>query len=422
MLARYGFRGHNRSKMRTARRIIRTAGIGLVWLGALAPFMVRTIWSVPMALVLSDPREMSVPLVVAGAFLVVLSKVGAESEWSAVATWALIGGVALSIAGTTWVFVTSPYHLVEARFQNGEADLRGTLVLPIEPGPHPAIVFMHGSGPEKRGLWFHFADQFAREGVAALIYDKRGSGNSEGGNPRDPYAALAADAVAGVDWLTTLPEIDPHRIGLWGISEGGWTAPLAASMSLGDVNFLVVVSGTGAAPEDEDVYSIRTHLEDQNFPSDDIELAISMRMLINDYYRTGDGREGLLESVLGVETTAWYEAAGTYLPPASDIYVYGSDEWRRHMEFLDFDAVPLISELEIPMLFVHGGRDRSYPTDQSVERLEQVAALPGKEITVVVYPQADHAILARYLPWPRYADGYIDQMVTWVVEHTGGIR
>src|SRR5262245_34925278 len=68
----------------------------------------------------------------------------------------------------------------EVTFRNGPVKLGGTLVRPAGPGPFPAAVFLHGSGPEGRWASRYLANAFARSGIAALVYDKRGVGASTG--------------------------------------------------------------------------------------------------------------------------------------------------------------------------------------------------------------------------------------------------
>ncbi len=68
----------------------------------------------------------------------------------------------------------------EVSFTNGDTTLSGTLVLPLTKGSHPAVVLVQGSTSNLRSQSRTMADFFALNGVAALIYDKRGSGNSTG--------------------------------------------------------------------------------------------------------------------------------------------------------------------------------------------------------------------------------------------------
>ena len=73
---------------------------------------------------------------------------------------------------------------------------------------------------------------FASRGLAVLTYDKRGCGGSGGDWKTVDLDVLAQDALAGVRWLKAQPGVDASRVGVWGISQGGWIGPLAASRRL----------------------------------------------------------------------------------------------------------------------------------------------------------------------------------------------
>src|SRR6267154_2951537 len=114
-------------------------------------------------------------------------------------------------------------------FASGDITLAGTLVLPERSQPHPAVVLFHGSGPQKRDLFT--ARWFAAEGIAALAYDKRGVGESGGDFRKVPFMELCDDGLGAIKYLKSRKEIDAKRIGVWGLSQGGWLGPLAASRS-----------------------------------------------------------------------------------------------------------------------------------------------------------------------------------------------
>lgn len=82
-------------------------------------------------------------------------------------------------------------------FSSDGFTLRGSLFLPSGPGPHPGVVLVHGAGQQPRDEYAYHARQYARRGIAALAYDKRGSGRSEG-SVEVSYQALANDVVAAV--------------------------------------------------------------------------------------------------------------------------------------------------------------------------------------------------------------------------------
>jgi hypothetical protein len=100
--------------------------------------------------------------------------------------------------------------------------LRGWLKLPDGPGPHPLVIMAHGFGGLKEWMIPEAADAFVAAGLAALAFDYRNFGDSDG-MPRDEvdHVGQIADWQAAISFGATLPEIDPERIGLWGTSLGG---------------------------------------------------------------------------------------------------------------------------------------------------------------------------------------------------------
>lgn len=95
---------------------------------------------------------------------------------------------------------TGAYATEAVRFANGDTVLAGELLRPSGPGPHPAAVLVHGSGPADRASAWGLRHFLAWHGVAVLSYDKRGVGESE--SPlrwwQASFDVLAGDALAGV--------------------------------------------------------------------------------------------------------------------------------------------------------------------------------------------------------------------------------
>lgn len=127
--------------------------------------------------------------------------------------------------------------------------LEGVLEMPAGEGPFPAVVLVHGSGPQSRdevapgqlGMKFEspvsiFADlaqQLAKQGVAVLRYDKRscfaqnGCNNAyPGPGPNIVIQDFADDAKAALKYLAALPKVDPKKVIVVGHSQGAGLVPL----------------------------------------------------------------------------------------------------------------------------------------------------------------------------------------------------
>lgn len=150
-----------------------------------------------------------------------------------------------------------PYREQEVAVENAPAGvtLAGTLTLPAGPGPHPVAVLISGSGPQDRDHhvaghrpFLVLADYLTRQGIAVLRYDDRGTAKSTGTFATALQSDFVDDTLACVQWLQVQPGIDPKRIGLIGLSEGGMIAPRAAVRSL-EIAFVVLLAGPGLPME-----------------------------------------------------------------------------------------------------------------------------------------------------------------------------
>ncbi|MFB7667007.1 alpha/beta hydrolase family protein [Kitasatospora sp. NPDC056138] len=149
----------------------------------------------------------------------------------------------------------------EVSFRGGGGlTLHGTVLSPVTPqatGARPGIVLVGGSGPGPREEYRQEAESFALAGITTLVYDKRTVRYST--MDRD-FGLLAEDALAGVRLLRGRGGVDPRHVGLWGFSEGGWVAPLAAARS-SDVAFVITIGGPGYSPLRTQTWNLTNRLQ-----------------------------------------------------------------------------------------------------------------------------------------------------------------
>jgi predicted acyl esterase len=110
----------------------------------------------------------------------------------------------------------------DVEFKSSGITLRAHLYLPEGDGPFPAVVMAGGWCYVKELVQPEYAKVFAGAGIAALVFDYRNFGDSDG-EPRqhlDPWEQIE-DYRNAISFAETLPEIDPSRIGVWGISYSG---------------------------------------------------------------------------------------------------------------------------------------------------------------------------------------------------------
>jgi dienelactone hydrolase len=283
------------------------------------------------------------------------------------------------------------------KFANGAVSLAGTLVLPGGPGRHPAIVLFHGSGPQARDLFT--ARWFASQGIAALAYDKRGVGESTGDFRSIPFMQLCDDGLAAIDYLKSRKDIDSKRIGVWGLSQGGWLGPLAASRS-SDVAFVIAVSGPGVSPGEQMIVYYANELRAQGVSESDVGEASTIRRDIWSYMSNGKGYEKVKGELEQARSKDWFSKAkvqqddsfGT-LPTPVELSKQPAHSTQWFKQEAVYDPVPALRALRVSALFLFGDQDQLIPVKESVAIIRGVLAGDSHhDFTIREFPNDDHGM------------------------------
>jgi dipeptidyl aminopeptidase/acylaminoacyl peptidase len=313
----------------------------------------------------------------------------------------------------------APYTTEDVRFTNGDATLAGSLDIPKGPGPFPAVIFLQGAGPEIRwGASRFFADYFARRGIAALIYDKRGTGESTGDWRRSDFDALAGDALAAVRLLKTLARIDPKKIGIYGHSQGGTIAPLIASQSR-DIAFLISAAGGAIPMWESEIHSLRTQVRARGVQGESLKRADAFIDQTVAVARSAKGWQQLEAEWRSAETRG--EPWAALLRPAPEDSYF----WAFFAAIAEYNAADYWRKVNVPALVVQAGEDIYTPRDQSIAAIHAalretrhadvtLLVLPGAPHNFVLQPDANHS-----LKWPRLYPGYADLLVAWIQYRMG---
>jgi pimeloyl-ACP methyl ester carboxylesterase len=116
---------------------------------------------------------------------------------------------------------------LEVAYEGGT--LAGWLRLPEGPGPFPAVMFYNGFDSIKEMHYLMMGEIAARRGVAVFYVDQEGTGEAvrRQRHAKRPETEISAGKIH--DLLAAQPEIDAERIGIVGLSMGGYCAPRAAA-------------------------------------------------------------------------------------------------------------------------------------------------------------------------------------------------
>jgi dienelactone hydrolase len=291
------------------------------------------------------------------------------------------------IAGLFFVPAAPPYtdppYVDRRKFEehdvtvgSGAWALPGTLSLPNGPGPFRAIVLVHGSGPNDRdesiGANRPFKDLaggLASRGIAVLRYDKR----------TKVYGAKMAamvdatvddevvgDALAAVELLRGMKDIDAAHIVIAGHSLGGFLAPRIAKRSPHVSAIAILAGSTRGVPE--------MMIEQMNYiASVDPRQATAMPAAIAQV-KAAAARIADLQR-------------GAAPKPGELVLGAGAAYWK---DFGSYDGLATAKQIKQPIFVAQGGRDYQVTRVDYDAWRRAVAGRP--DVTFVFYPELNHLL------------------------------
>lgn len=310
-------------------------------------------------------------------------------------------------------------------FSNAGAVLHGTLYRPAVSGRVPAIVVFHAAQVPAADapLYVHLRQGLPATGMAVLVFDRRGSGQSTG-KRNVSYETFADDGIAGAHAIARLPGIDPKRIGYWGLSQGGWLAAFAAERDP-QAAFAVCISAPLVTPEAQMEFAMANVLHVGGYSQSDADAMLAARKVWVEYLQGEAPRSAAVAALSKIDTKPWFDLM--YLPSSAQLAAHPSDPSERK-QLLD-DPLAAVERVRVPLLLVYGGEDPWIPVATTVERLRSlVKSKPNVEYAVVAGVDHDMrfvqketmdvtpAALARDVP---DAPAYFMLLASWLARHLG---
>ncbi|MFC4728063.1 serine aminopeptidase domain-containing protein [Coralloluteibacterium thermophilus] len=297
----------------------------------------------------------------------------------------------------------APAGAVEHAVSLGAHALPGTLLLPAGEAPFPAVVLVHGSGPQDRDGTVgpnrplrDIAHGLAERGIASLRYDKRSRSAPDAfGGSFTVDDEVVDDALAAVALLRAHEAIDPARVFVLGHSLGAQMAPRIGARAP-EVAGLILAAAPARPLQDVYVAQIallagldgETSAEEQAAIDDARARAAAVADL------TADSPAG--ENLLGLPGAYW-------------------------VDLRDYDPVETARGLPQPLLVLQGGRDYQVTPDDDYARW-QAAFGDDPRATLRLHPALNHLLIAgEGPPGPaEYAqagtvDGaLLDDVAAWI--------
>lgn len=290
-----------------------------------------------------------------------------------------------------------------------------SLIVPDGKGPFPGVVFLHGSGPQPRDANRFHAQALAQRGIACLIYDKRGVGESRGTVQPLAFADLASDAIAVAGYFLEQPGIS--HVGFYGHSQGGWIAPLAASRWPATA-FVVTSSGPLVSPARESQWEVVRAMRQTGASEGEVEHA---RAVIEQWYEAMKTNAwGNFERAMETaRSEPWFSASGLHhlSAPAE------ADAVAAILLDHDYDPLPALRAVRAPVLWILSEDDESIDAIETLSLLEQEVSA-GRNIRIRRYAGYDHSLRqlgsdGTTFRWPRLPDDLFDVQAEFVWQASG---
>ena len=300
----------------------------------------------------------------------------------------------------------SSYAETEATIGSGDWPLPATLTVPSRAKSVPAVVLVHGSGPNDRdetvGANKPFRDLaagLASRGVAVLRYDKRTKVHAARMSSAAGFTVaqeVVEDVLEAVKFLRRQPAIDPARVFVLGHSLGGMLTPRIAAASP-EIAGLIVMAGPARPLEEAIVAQTRylaaadgvTSPAEQESIERAVALADSVRALTPEDARTS-------RMISGAPASYWLDLRG-------------------------YDASTAATQVKAPMLILQGERDYQVTPE---EFAKWKAALGARhDVTFRSYPALNHLFIAgsgpslpaEYQVAGHVAEEVIRDIAAWIL-------
>lgn len=317
-----------------------------------------------------------------------------------------------------------PLVEVDARFAgSGGTALAGRLTLPPGGARVPLVVLVHGAEHTSALQRYSLQREFAAAGIGVFAYDKRGTGAS-GGRYTQDYLTLAVDAIHAAREAKRLAGARAGRLGYQGGSQGGWVAPLAATIE--PVDFVIVSFGLAVSPLDEDREAIAADIARAGYgpevEAQAMEIADAVAAVVGSGF--SDGYAQLAAVKAKYAHAPWYGAvrgniAGYLLATPPDTIRAQGPKLLAGVP-ARYDPMPVLANLRVPQLWILGGEDRDAPPGETLRRLARLQA-EGRPITTAVFPRAEHGMY-EFEPGAdgerlstRQPDGYLRMMRDFIL-------
>jgi pimeloyl-ACP methyl ester carboxylesterase len=283
---------------------------------------------------------------------------------------------------------------------------------------------------EGNGYYKRLRQFFVGEGLACYVWDKPGCGKSEGVFSDFPLEPSALEAIAAIEELKHLAIPGSDKIGLWGLSRGGYICPLIIA-GYPSIAFWISVSG----PDGEETFG---YLLEQNWLAEGRSKRETKKLVKAwrsnlDIARHGGTWEENQKATAPLRTDPFYMFMTKDSPkPTEEGYITWQKSLLSGKNFPINEKtglqvyVPgldtLLRKVHCPVLAIFGEKDSQVDWQKTMQLYKRtIGKNPAATLTIKTFPNGNHNMfkcktggLREKLEKIEFCDGYLDTMSSWL--------
>jgi pimeloyl-ACP methyl ester carboxylesterase len=275
------------------------------------------------------------------------------------------------------------------------------------------IILVHGSDAETREMGF-IIPYFVLNGINVISYDQRGTGQSAGNWFFNGPSERAQDVTAIYDAFQSHPLVDAHRIGVWGFSNGGWTAPIVAVRR--PIAFMILKSAPAESLLSNIDFEAVQEMHRHGMNAHTTQQALTAWHTLEAALDGTQSWIAVKRAYSAAKTGGWF--AYSLLP---DIPIPPPQAMRAGLRrFISYDPTQTLQHVVTPTLALYGKLDRKVDVADSSARLQRYFRKAGmRDFTMHLYAHAGHLLVVTQNGYDaqvpkRYVAGYPQVMLSWL--------
>ncbi|MBT8182319.1 MAG: prolyl oligopeptidase family serine peptidase [Eudoraea sp.] len=283
--------------------------------------------------------------------------------------------------------------------------LNGTIFYPApRKDNNMGLIIVTSSGNSDRSASRAEAQLFAKRGFTTFIYDKRGTGISEGNWTKASIEELASDDINAIKRFSEKTTIPLNRIGIKGSSQGATKIPYILN-EIKELKYGIAVSCPGTTLLESDL----NYWKNRNTKNlgINIEQATSFERKVFETIAGNISKETLEKEINLIKSQDWYNMV--WIPKLAEIEIDKK---------LNFTPIPYFEKTKQPVLIVQGSLDEIIPEDSHEVITEALKKAQNKNYEIVLLQGASHSMndigQSDFPYWSKLHPEYVATLENWI--------